>query len=311
MKVSNKAFYLSLFVVIPLLVIMNVLLYLAITGNSEKTVEHPVTPEDKQEYINSLDNFETEFLTEEEVVIVTSATNTDETIVLPVEKVLFEYVEVIDGCGPYFGGECLNVRSGPGTEFPAVKQLRNGVVLKIDGKVENEDLTWYKIVFDEWLRYQDRVDTDWYVASDYVEVLFDEGARNLWDEKAPTTTKEIYIDRSDQMLYAYEGDELFMEQSISTGLVFSPTPRGTFTIFRKTPSRYMQGPIPGITNDYYDMPGVPWNLYFTEQGAVIHGAYWHDQFGKPYSHGCVNVSTDQAKVLYNWADIGMKVVVRD
>lgn len=70
----------------------------------------------------------------------------------------------------------------------------------------------------------------------------------------------------------------------------SPTPKGEFIIFRKTPSRYMQGPIPEITgSNYYDLPGVPWNLYFTHGGAVIHGAYWHTSFGEEYSHGCVNL----------------------
>jgi lipoprotein-anchoring transpeptidase ErfK/SrfK len=102
-----------------------------------------------------------------------------------------------------------------------------------------------------------------------------------------------------------------MQQHISTGLEFTPTPRGTFTVYRKTPSRYMQGPLPGVSDQYYDLPGVPWNLYFTQQGAVIHGAYWHDNFGKRWSHGCVNVPPAKARELYQWADLGMQVTVRD
>ena len=66
----------------------------------------------------------------------------------------------------------------------------------------------------------------------------------------------------------------------------------------------MQGPIPGLSDQYYDLPGVPWNLYFTEYGAVIHGAYWHDNFGQPSSHGCVNLPIDEARKLYLWADVG-------
>ena len=102
-----------------------------------------------------------------------------------------------------------------------------------------------------------------------------------------------------------------MEEKVSTGIELTPTPRGNFTVFRKTPSRYMQGPIPGISDHYYDLPGVPWNLYFTEQGAVIHGAYWHDSFGTPWSNGCVNMPIASAEKLYKWADIGTEVVVRD
>lgn len=74
----------------------------------------------------------------------------------------------------------------------------------------------------------------------------------------------------------------------------------------------MQGPLPYLqSNQYYDLPGVPWNLYFTEQGAVIHGAYWHDSFGHPYSHGCVNLSPENAFKLYVWTPLGTPVIVRD
>ena len=103
-----------------------------------------------------------------------------------------------------------------------------------------------------------------------------------------------------------------MELPISTGLELTPTETGTFTVFKKTPSRYMQGPLPGfVDRQAYDLPGVPWNLYFTQGGAVIHGAYWHNSFGKPYSHGCVNLPPQQAKKLYNWAPLGTKVIVTD
>ena len=102
-----------------------------------------------------------------------------------------------------------------------------------------------------------------------------------------------------------------MEMVISTGLELTPTPRGTFSVFKKTPSRYMQGPLPGLPYDYYDLPGVPWNLYFTHEGAVIHGAYWHNSFGSRYSHGCVNLPPDEAKKLYDWAVLGTTVIVQD
>jgi len=247
------------------------------------------------------------FLHDEEVVVLNNE------VVLPVEKVLFEYVRVTGSCGPFYDGECLRVRSGPGTDFPVVYRLRNEVVLKVGGKVEHDGLTWYKIVFDEWLRYPERLVGDWYVASDYVEVLRDEGDKTTWDDgNATTTKKKIVVDRSEQKLYAYDGEELFMELLISTGLELTPTPRGTFSVFKKTPSRYMQGPLPGLVDQQvYDLPGVPWNLYFTHEGAVIHGAFWHKSFGRPYSHGCVNLPPDKARELYMWAPLGTKVVVRD
>ena len=234
-------------------------------------------------------------------------------VVLPVEKVLFEYVRVTDGCDPFYVGECLRVRSGPGTEYPIISRLRNEVVLKVDGQVERDGVTWYKIIFDEWLRYPERIQDDWYVAADYVEVLHDEGDKTTWEDgNASSTNKKIIVDRSEQKLYAYEGETLFMEILISTGLELTPTPRGTFSVFKKTPSRYMQGPLPGLADQQvYDLPGVPWNLYFTQEGAVIHGAFWHTSFGSPYSHGCVNLPPGKARELYTWAELGTKVVVRD
>lgn len=253
------------------------------------------------------------FLEEQEAVIITADNEgSTEKIILPIQKVLFEYVEVTDGCGPHYEGECLLVRSGPGIEFPIVSRLRNGIVLKVGGEVERDGTIWYKIVFDEWLRYPDRLKDDWYVSADYVDVLLDEGDKTTWENGNATTTKKIIISRNEQKLYAYENDQLFLEISISTGLELTPTPRGTFTVFKKTPSRYMQGPVPGLPdNQTYDLPGVPWNLYFTHGGAVIHGAYWHNSFGTPYSHGCVNLPPEQAQILYIWADLGTQVVVKD
>lgn len=229
---------------------------------------------------------------------------------------LYKYIEVTDGCGPHYEGACVNVRSGPGTEFPIVARLRTGVVLRVASTVQGKDREWHKIKFDVAIRYRERINGDWYVAADFVNLLENEGDKDhnediVDDGSGVVSTKRILVDRSDQKLYAYEGDTLFMEESISTGKELTPTPRGNFIVYRKTPSRYMQGPLPGISDQYYDLPGVPWNLYFTKQGGVIHGAYWHENFGEPWSHGCVNLPPEKAKELYHWADNGTPVTVRD
>jgi lipoprotein-anchoring transpeptidase ErfK/SrfK len=101
-----------------------------------------------------------------------------------------------------------------------------------------------------------------------------------------------------------------MVADVSTGLDGIPTPVGAYEIFRKTPSRYMQGPIPGQTSDEYDLPGVPWTMYFTDDGAAIHGAYWHDEFGFQHSHGCVNLPLNLARKLYEWTPLGTLVIVQ-
>ena len=223
----------------------------------------------------------------------------------------FQYIEILDGCGPYYDGTCANMRSGPGTKYPALLKLRIGMVLKVEQAVVVDGSTWYKIAFDKEVRYPERISSDWYVSSEVAHLLANVGDQEAVPKKVYGSTKRIVVDRAQEMLRAYDGDTLFMEESISTGLDDTPTPRGTFTIFKKTPSRYMQGPIPGISDQYYDLPGVPWNLYFTVDGAAIHGAYWHDHFGSPWSHGCVNLPPATAQKLYEWADIGTKVTVID
>jgi lipoprotein-anchoring transpeptidase ErfK/SrfK len=222
---------------------------------------------------------------------------------------LYQYIEVVDGCGPYYEGDCVNMRSGPGTEYPVISQLRNGVVLKVTSSVEREGHTWYKIGFDGGVRYPERVTSDWYVAGDYVQLFMDEGERTIATGINQSSTKRIVVDLAKERLYAYDGDTLFMDAPISTGLEFTPTLPGTFSVYRKMPSSYMQGPVPGVSDQYYDLPGVPWDLYFTYDGNAIHGAYWHNNFGQPWSHGCVNLPLDQAHQLYLWADLGTPVTV--
>jgi len=50
----------------------------------------------------------------------------------------------------------------------------------------------------------------------------------------------------------------------------------------------------------YDLPGVPWVCYFTEEGVAFHGTFWHNDFGRPRSHGCINLLSETAKWLYRW-----------
>jgi hypothetical protein len=281
-----------------------------VAENKVKTV-----PINSDEVIDDLLAPPSPYLKQEEVVIIPNQTllSTSSSTILPVTKVLFEYIKVSDSCGIHYEGEdCVNVRGGPGLEFPVVTRLRKDIVLKVGGKVERDGAQWYKIIFDEHLFFPERLTSDWYVSADYVEVLLDEGDKTTWKDGEASTTKEIVINRTKQTLSAYENGELFMEAMISTGLEFTPTPVGTFSVFKKTPSRYMQGPLPGLPSDqYYDLPGVPWNLYFTQDGAVIHGAYWHDSFGSRYSHGCVNLLPSVAQTLYYWAPLGTKVIITD
>ncbi len=115
--------------------------------------------------------------------------------------------------------------------------------------------------------------------------------------------KHIYVDLTTQTLTAYEGDTLFMKALVSTGKWF-PTPTGDFKIWIKLRSTTMSG---GSGADYYSLPNVPYVMFFAgsgvseEAGFSLHGAYWHNNFGHPMSHGCVNMREVDAHKLYDWA----------
>ncbi len=117
-------------------------------------------------------------------------------------------------------------------------------------------------------------------------------------------SKWIEVDLSDQYLRAWEHDRLVFGTYVSTGLPQYPTPPGTYRIYAKLRYEHMRGGTPGI--DYYDLPNVPHTMYFY-RGYAIHGAYWHNNFGRVMSHGCVNLPLSAAEWVYNWAPIGTLV----
>lgn len=222
----------------------------------------------------------------------------------------YKYIEITRSCGHDFVGLCIPVYSGPGVEYRKVSKLRNGIVLKVKSVEGGNGQIWYKIYFDEWLRHPERVEEDWYVPAVAGNIVTDDG-EILRSATTSLTNKRIVVDLSDHMLYAYDGDKEFMATKISNGTQSAPTPLGNFTVYKKTPSRYMQGPIPGVNDSPFDLPGVPWNLYFTEDGAVIHGSYWHERYGTAQSSGCINLPPELAKILYVWTEVGTSVQINE
>ncbi len=109
--------------------------------------------------------------------------------------------------------------------------------------------------------------------------------------------KHIYVDLSTQTLYAYEDNAQVMKVLISSGK-WSRTPTGNFNIWEKLPSTRMAG---GEGADAYDLPNVQYVMYFHNDFG-LHGAYWHNNFGHPMSHGCVNMRLVDARQLYSWAE---------
>ncbi|MBI2196381.1 L,D-transpeptidase [Candidatus Daviesbacteria bacterium] len=110
--------------------------------------------------------------------------------------------------------------------------------------------------------------------------------------------KWIEVSLDEQRVRAWEGNKLVMEFPISSGL-WSPTPKGTFNIWYKTKNQTMKGGSQDL-GTYYNLPNVPNNMFFY-QGYAIHGAYWHNNFGHPMSHGCVNSPLASAAQIFDWA----------
>jgi len=121
-----------------------------------------------------------------------------------------------------------------------------------------------------------------------------------------TSNKVIYVDLTNQRLYAYEGDNLIYNFLVSTGK-WGRTPTGTFTIWSKFRYIKMSGGSKAL-NTYYYLPNVPYTMFFSNstvaasRGFSLHGTYWHDNFGHPMSHGCVNMKTPEAGLIYSWSD---------
>lgn len=113
--------------------------------------------------------------------------------------------------------------------------------------------------------------------------------------------KRIEVSLSSQILRCFEGSHQVFIAKVSTGMALADgsyfTPQGEFETFRKRASRHMAA---GDLLDGYDLPGVPWVAYFTQEGVALHGTYWHNDFGAARSHGCVNLATATAKWVFRW-----------
>jgi lipoprotein-anchoring transpeptidase ErfK/SrfK len=116
----------------------------------------------------------------------------------------------------------------------------------------------------------------------------------------PLRDRRIEVSLAGQTLSAYEGEQLVLHTSVSTGRRHVETPSGEFRVNRKCPSKHMgDGGLTGDP-DAYELVGVPWTSFFDDSGVAFHGTFWHDNFGNPMSLGCVNMRNEDAKWLFRW-----------
>ncbi|MEW6407471.1 MAG: L,D-transpeptidase [Patescibacteria group bacterium] len=121
--------------------------------------------------------------------------------------------------------------------------------------------------------------------------------------------KYIEVDIGEQILRAYLAGKKVNEFLVSTGTYKYPTPIGNFQILWKLKSDRMRFEYGPNHPDNYDLPNVPNVLYFSGSYS-LHGTYWHSNFGHRMSHGCVNLSLQDAAWLYDWANYGDPVLIR-
>lgn len=115
--------------------------------------------------------------------------------------------------------------------------------------------------------------------------------------QVPGDQKRVEVSIGSEMLYAYEGEALVFQSPVATGVPATPTPWGEYRIYLKRHGQRMTG---GASDSYYNLPGIPYVAYFTRTYAALHGTYWHNDYGRRHSNGCVNLRPEAAQWLFRW-----------
>jgi hypothetical protein len=145
--------------------------------------------------------------------------------------------------------------------------------------------------------YDEAKDYYYYIPTHWVH-LFSQQEISPLSPMVPESEKHIEIYLHRQLLIAYEWNQPVYAARISTGQRNYESPPGSHRVIHKRPTYHMEGGADEFS--VFDLPGVPWDTYITESGVAIHGTYWHNDFGHPHSHGCINLPPLDAKWIYRW-----------
>jgi len=160
---------------------------------------------------------------------------------------------------------------------------------------DERGIAWYKLL-------DDRTYAIYYVRALYMRLIPYKELLPISSEVDPQD-KWILVDLEEQTLTAFEREQSVFMARISSGVRTKEggfaTPRGYFRTTLKRPCRHM-ATGPSDFGSGFDLPGVPWVSYFTGDGRALHGAYWHNNFGIPQSHGCINMAPRAARWVYLW-----------
>jgi hypothetical protein len=157
----------------------------------------------------------------------------------------------------------------------------------------DEKSIWYEI-------YDSHLKRNYYVPSHDMRLIPEDELSTLSPE-VPDEEKRIVVDLSTQLVTAFEGEALVFSERCASGVRGTDTPKGQFRTYHKGPSVHMTNEGDAVESEsVYSLPGVPWCAFFTGAGNAFHGTYWHNDYGRPRSHGCVNLPSESAKFLYRW-----------
>lgn len=172
--------------------------------------------------------------------------------------------------------------------YETVHWIKASAIHPLDGSM------WYCLLDDKLEQY-------YYAPAEHIRLIPDSELAPL-SEDIPNKEKRIEVRLGEQVLLAYERETLIFATRTSTGGRLRSgtytTPSGEFITFHKRPTRHMAAG--DIAASGFDLPGVPWVMYITNSGISFHGTYWHNDFGRPRSHGCINLTSQAAKWLYRW-----------
>lgn len=184
---------------------------------------------------------------------------------------------------------------GPGREFSvAYRYYYETTHWVIALEINSRQEFWYRIM-------DDKRDHIFFCPASHLRLIPPEEVTPLSPD-VQAVGKRLEVRIPEQVLIAYEWEQPVFISRVATGAKFSngnySTPTGRHLTFHKRPSRHMAAG--NLAFNGYDLPGVPWICYITERGVAIHGTYWHNNYGRPRSHGCINLSSKAAKWVYRW-----------
>ncbi|MEW6083403.1 MAG: L,D-transpeptidase [Chloroflexota bacterium] len=172
--------------------------------------------------------------------------------------------------------------------YESVHWVKASAIDQTDGQI------WYALLDDKFQQ-------QYFVQGKHIRLLSD-GELAPLSPGVPDEEKLVVVNLTDQLLMAYERNQLVYATRVSTGGRLRSgtytTPEGEYITYHKRPTRHMAAG--DLASSGFDLPGVPWVTYIKENGTSFHGTYWHNDYGRPRSHGCINMTPQAAKWLYRW-----------